>query len=78
MLFLRDKNSVERKEGLGVHDFSRVPIAGEYICLSNKDKTDTYKVTHVVHTGFGSHSAELYVVQADDGQIIGSEFLPNP
>ncbi len=74
MLFLRDKNSVKRKEGLGVHQFSRVPIAGEHISLSSEGIV--YKVTHVHHTGFGSHKAELYVTEADDIQIIGGDPIP--
>ncbi len=76
MLFLRDKNSLKRKEGLGVHPFGRVPIVGEYISLSPEKVV--YKVTHVHHTGFGSHKAELYVVEADDIQIIEGDAIPMP
>jgi hypothetical protein len=76
MLFLRDKNSLERKKGLGTHPFGRVPIAGEHISLSSDGVV--YKVTHVHHTGFGSHKAELYVVEADDIQIVGGEPIPVP
>ena len=77
MLFLRDKNTLERKEGLGVHSFGRVPVVGEYISLSSEG--GVYKVTHVHHTGFSSnHAAELYVVEADDIQIVGGDPVPMP
>jgi hypothetical protein len=63
MLFLRDSNSLKRKEGLGIHPFSRVLIAGEHISLS--PESVVYKVTHVHHTGFSSnHTAELYVIDS--------------
>jgi len=77
MLFLRDKNTLECKEGLGVHSFGRVPIVGEHISLSSEGAV--YKVTHVHHTGFSSnHAAEIYAVEADDIQIVGGEHLPMP
>lgn len=71
MLFLYDKNTFERKEGFGVHDFGRIPVVGEYIALSYgddsiDDKESIYKVTHVLHTGFSSnHVAELFVTATD-------------
>lgn len=75
MLFLRDKNIPECRKGLGVHSFGRVPSAGEYVSLSSEGVV--YKVIHVHHTGFSSaHIAELYVVEADDIQIIGGDPLP--
>lgn len=77
MVFLRDKNTLKRKEGLGVHSFGRVPIVGEYISLSSEGSV--YKVAHVHHTGFSSnHTAELYVVEADDIQIVGGDPVPMP
>jgi hypothetical protein len=77
MLFLRDSNSLERKEGLGIHPFSRVPIAGEHISLSSESVV--YKVTHVHHTGFSSnHTTELYVLEADDIKIVAGDPIPMP
>jgi hypothetical protein len=76
MVFLREKGRLEIKEGLGVHPFGRVPIVGEYVALSSKEPV--YKVTHVRHTGFGTHQAELFVVEADDVQVIGGEPIPMP
>ncbi len=76
IVFLREKGRLERKQGLGVHPFGRVPIAGEYVSLSSE--ATVYKVTHVHHTGFGSHQAELYVVEADDVQVVEGEPVPMP
>ena len=77
IVFLREENALERKEGLGVHSFGRVPIVGEHISLSSEGSV--YKVTHVHHTGFSSnHTAELYVVEADDIQIVGGDPVPMP
>ena len=79
MVFLRDKGEAHRKEGLGVHPFGRVPVAGEYVSLGRGEADGpTYKVTHVHHTGFGSHQAELYVIVADDVQKVGGEDNPPP
>ncbi|MEM1308414.1 MAG: hypothetical protein AAF892_18800 [Cyanobacteria bacterium P01_D01_bin.71] len=76
-LFLREKNTLEWKEGLGVHSFGRVPVVGEYISLSSQGSV--YRVTHVHHTGFNrNHIAELYVVGADDIQIVGGDPVPMP
>lgn len=77
MVFLRDKGATRRKAGLGTHPFGRVPIAGEYVSL-DREEGPTYKVTHVHHTGFGSHQAELYVIEADDVEKIGGEDNPPP
>jgi len=76
MLFLLDQNSLKHKAGLGVHPFGRIPVTGEYISLASNEIV--YKVTHVHHTGFGTHKAELYVVETDDIQMIGGEPLPLP
>jgi len=77
MLFLRDKNTIKRKEGLGVHSFGRIPIVGEHISLPSE--VAVYKVTHVHHTGFSTnHAAEIYVVEADDIQNVGGEPVPMP
>jgi len=77
MIFLREKNSLKRKEGLGVHPFDRVPVVNEHISLSSEGSV--YKVTHVHHTGFSSnHAAELYVLEADDIQFVGGDPIPMP
>ena len=74
IVFLRDAGAVSRKSGLGVHKFGRIPCANEYLALKNENTQ--YRVTQVVHTGFGSHVAELYVILADDMQLIGGELHP--
>ena len=75
MIFLRDLGEVERKKGLGIHLFGRVPCVGEYISLDSEGPH--LKVAQVHHTGFSSnHSAELYVVEATDMQMIGAEPYP--
>ena len=77
VIFLREKDTLERKEGLCVHSFSKVSVVGQYISLSFEESV--YKVTRVHHTGFSSnHTAELYVVEADDIQIVGGNPIPIP
>jgi hypothetical protein len=75
MIFLREVGEVARKEGLGKHSFGRIPCVGEYISLNSEGLH--LKVSQVHHTGFSSHhSAELYVIEATDMQMIGGE--PHP
>lgn len=69
MLFLRETGSERVLKGLGRHEFGRIPFVDEYICLNeevNKELIQViYKVRQVVHTGWGSHAAEIYVIKAD-------------
>lgn len=74
MLFLRDSGEFRRREGLGVHTFGRVPIAGEYVTLSNDPRH--FRVTHVHHTLMGNHAAEIYVIEAIEMEYIGQEPFP--
>lgn len=71
MIFLRDNGEFRRREGLGVHIFGRIPIAGEYISLDRDPRH--YRVTHVHHTLMGQHAAELYVEEAVDMEYVGLE-----
>ena len=63
MVFLRRVGEVKREKGLGSHPFGRVPCVGEYVSLATEGPH--LRVTHVHHTAFGSHAAELYCVEAD-------------
>lgn len=75
MIFLRNSGEVAPREGLGTHPFGRIPCVGEYISLESDGPH--LKVTQAHHTGFSSnHSAELYVVEATDLQMIGSDPYP--
>lgn len=74
MVFLRKRGEVLRQEGLGTHMFGRVPAAGEYVSLDPDGPH--LVVTHVHHTGFGSHAAELYCAVAESATDRVSEFHP--
>lgn len=74
MLFLREPGDYQRKKGYGSHEFGRVPCVGEYISLDGRGPH--LRVTHVHHTGFGDHVAELYVVEADDMLFVAGEVVP--
>lgn len=72
MVFLRRRGEIRRQEGLGVHPFGRVPAAGEYVSLDAEGPH--LQVTHVHHTGFGNHAAELYCCAAESSAA--DEFHP--
>ena len=76
MIFLREANVIAIKAGLGRHEFGRIPVAGEYICLEDEEKHNFYKVQQILHTGFGSHSAEIYVEESNDLVSDLGQFLP--
>ena len=69
MIFLREAGSAKGLKGLGRHEFGRIPSVDEYICFNEEVNTEVvqvlYKVRQVVHTGWGSHAAEIYVIKAD-------------
>lgn len=73
MIFRQD-NTEAMREGLGVHPFGRIPVMGEYINLS--ERGPRLKVTAVLHTGFGSHSAEITCTAAL--RVEQSEGGPSP
>jgi hypothetical protein len=57
-------------EGLGVHDFGRVPCSGEYVILKFDEQDNPYEnfyqVVNLVHCQYdgSSHSAEIFVVKS--------------
>lgn len=76
MVFLRRPGEVFRTQGLGTHPFGRVPCVNEYISLESDGPH--LMVTHVHHTGFGSHAAELYCTEAKGAAGDMTEFHPPP
>lgn len=78
-VILRNEQNEGRGESLGVHEFGRIPIAGEYFRLDIPGfgyRVYFYKVTHICHVCDQSHQAEVYVLPTDDMDSFGVWTLP--